>query len=73
MINNIPFHLYCTDTDYMLIDLSFSNLHFNVDLKDINNDGIILYKKCKFVLAYSSLLNSFHLMSDQLFFPLQLD
>jgi hypothetical protein len=47
MINNIPFHLYCTDTDYMLIDLSFSNLHFNVDLKDINNDGIILYKKCK--------------------------
>lgn len=47
MINNIPFHLYCTDDDYMLIDLSFANLHFNVDLKDVNNDGIILYKKCK--------------------------
>ena len=46
-INNIPFHLYCKGiNDYLLIDICYSSLHFNIDLKDVNNDNMIFYKKC---------------------------
>tara|TARA_Y100001958_G_scaffold102256_1_gene71110 strand:- start:2265 stop:3893 length:1629 start_codon:yes stop_codon:yes gene_type:complete len=47
-INNLPFHLYCkNDNDYLLIDICYSTLHFKIDLKDVQNEGIIFYKKCK--------------------------
>ena len=45
-INNIPFHLLCRNEDYLLINLSYSTLHFKIDLKEINNDPLIIYKKC---------------------------
>lgn len=46
-INNLPFHLYCkNDEDYLLIDICYSSLHFNIDLKDVNNDNMVFYKKC---------------------------
>jgi hypothetical protein len=46
-INNLPFHLYCkNDDDYLLIDICYSSLHFNIDLKDVNNDNMVFYKKC---------------------------
>ena len=47
-INNIPFHLYCGDgkKSYLLIDICYNTLHFRVDLKDVQNEGFILYKKC---------------------------
>ena len=45
-IKNIPFHLLCKDDDYMLINLSYSSINFKMDLKESQNDGILLYKKC---------------------------
>ena len=46
-INNLPFHLYCkNDENYLLIDICYSSLHFNIDLKDVNNDNMVFYKKC---------------------------
>ena len=45
-ITNLPFHLLCLKNDYLLINLTFASLHFKMDLKDVNNDGLILYKKC---------------------------
>ena len=46
-ISNIPFHLlYQNPIDYMLISISYSSLKFKIYLMDINNDGIIPYKKC---------------------------
>lgn len=46
-INNLPFHLYCKEgNNYLLIDICYSSLHFNMDLKDINNDNMVFYKKC---------------------------
>lgn len=47
-ISNIPFHLYCENdpNTYLLIDICYSTLHFRMDLKDVQNDGIISYKKC---------------------------
>ena len=44
-IKNIPFHLLCKDDDYMLINLSYSSINFKMDLKESQNDGILLYKK----------------------------
>jgi len=46
LINNIPFHLLCRKDDYLLINVSYSTLHFKMDLKDVSNDDTILYKKC---------------------------
>ena len=64
MVNNIPFHLFCRKSDYIFINISYSTLHFKMDLKDVNNDGIILYKKCglyAFRDAVSDLIGSkFH-------------
>ena len=45
-ITNLPFHLLCLKNDYLLINLTYASLHFKMDLKDVNNDGLILYKKC---------------------------
>ena len=46
-INNIPFHLYYKyDTDYLLIDICYHTLHFKADLKEVQNDDNIFYKKC---------------------------
>tara|TARA_B100000575_G_C23140812_1_gene663807 strand:+ start:3723 stop:5357 length:1635 start_codon:yes stop_codon:yes gene_type:complete len=45
-IANLPFHLLFRKNDYLLINLTYSSLHFKMDLKDVNNDGLILYKKC---------------------------
>ena len=45
-ITNLPFHLLCRKNDYLLINLTYSSLHFKMDLKDVNNDGLIPYKKC---------------------------
>ena len=46
-INNLPFHILCKDKDYLLINTSYSTLHFKVDLKDVSNEGVLFYKKCK--------------------------
>lgn len=45
-IGNIPFHLICKRDNYLLINISYATLHFKMDLKDINNNGLLLYKKC---------------------------
>ena len=45
-ITNLPFHLLCRKNDYLLINLTYSSLHFKMDLKDVTNDGLIPYKKC---------------------------
>tara|TARA_B100000214_G_scaffold372191_2_gene349967 strand:+ start:3740 stop:5374 length:1635 start_codon:yes stop_codon:yes gene_type:complete len=46
-ISNVPFHLlYQNPLDYMLIGVSYSSLKFKIDLMDVNNDGVIPYKKC---------------------------
>ncbi|MBD62909.1 MAG: hypothetical protein CMD68_02380 [Gammaproteobacteria bacterium] len=45
-ITNLPFHLLCRKNDYLLINLTYASLHFKMDLKDVNNDGLIPYKKC---------------------------
>ena len=45
-ITNLPFHLLCLKNDYLLINITYASLHFKMDLKDVNNDGLILYKKC---------------------------
>ena len=45
-INNLSFHLLCRRSDYLLINISYASLHFKMDLKDVNNDGLTLYKKC---------------------------
>ena len=46
-ISNLPFHLYFKKNDYLLINLSYSTIHFKIDLKDIYNDHLIFYKKCE--------------------------
>ena len=46
-IINIPFHLILKRDDYLLINLTYSTVNFNIDLKNINNDNLIFYKKCK--------------------------
>lgn len=47
LVSNIPFNLlYHDPMDYMLISISYSSLKFKIDLMDINNEGIISYKKC---------------------------
>ena len=45
-IDNIPFHLFCKEDGYLLINICYSSLHFRIDLKTIANDGLSLYKKC---------------------------
>lgn len=46
-INNIPFHLYYkNEKDYLLIDICYHTLHFKINLKDVQNDDNIFYKKC---------------------------
>ena len=32
-ITNLPFHLLCRKDDYLLINVSYSTLHFKIDLK----------------------------------------
>lgn len=46
-IINIPFHLILKRDDYLLINLTYSTVNFSIDLKNINNDNLIFYKKCK--------------------------
>lgn len=58
-INNLPFHLYCkNENDYLLIDICYSSLHFKIDLKYVQNEGIIFYKKCK-LLAFQEIFQDF--------------
>ncbi len=46
-IDNLPFHILTNNNNgYLLINVSYSSLHFKIDLKTILNDGNILYKKC---------------------------
>lgn len=45
-IDNLPFHILTNNNGYLLINVSYSSLHFKIDLKTILNDGNILYKKC---------------------------
>jgi len=45
-INNIPFHLLLKNNDYLLINFTYSTLQFKIDLKDVVNDPLIVYKKC---------------------------
>ena len=59
-INNIPFHLLCGPSDYILINISYSSIHFKMDLKESLNEGILLYKKCcnyAFQLALQEIVN----------------
>ena len=59
-INNLPFHLLCKNSQYMLINTSYSSLKFKIDLKDIMNDGLIRYKKCNlyaFMKVFQELFN----------------
>jgi len=52
-ISNIPLHLYCkTDTDYLLIDLCYNTFHFKIDLKEIQNESYIFYRKCHIYAFY---------------------
>ena len=45
-IDNIPFHLLLKKDDYLLINFTYSTLHFKIDLKDVVNEPLIIYKKC---------------------------
>ena len=45
-IDNIPFHLLLKKDDYLLINFTYSTLHFKMDLKDVVNEPLIIYKKC---------------------------
>lgn len=59
-IKNIPFHLLCKKNDYLLINLSYSSINFKMDLKESQNDGVLLYKKCciyAFQLAINEIIN----------------
>lgn len=49
-INNYPLHLIHPDK-YVCINLSYSTVHFKIDLQDIQNDNLILYKKCQLYLC----------------------
>ena len=45
-IENIPFHIYLDNNQYMLINISYSSINFKIDLKETYSDGILMYKKC---------------------------
>ena len=46
-INNIPFHLYCeNDKSYLLINICYNTFHFKIDLKEVQSENYIFYKKC---------------------------
>lgn len=49
-INNFPLHLINPE-NYICINLSYSTVHFKIDLQDIQNDNLILYKKCQLYLC----------------------
>jgi hypothetical protein len=49
-IHNYPLHLINSEK-YLCINLSFSTVHFKIDLQDIQNDNLILYKKCQLYLC----------------------
>ena len=44
-IKNYPLH--SIKKQYIMINLSYSNIHFKNDIRDCLNEGMILYKKCK--------------------------
>ena len=44
-IKNYPLH--SIKDEYIMINLSYSNIHFKNDIRDCLNEGMILYKKCK--------------------------
>jgi hypothetical protein len=54
-IDNLPFHILTNNNGYLLINVSYSSLHFKLDLKAILNDGNILYKKCSLYAFRESL------------------
>ena len=46
-------HLYCkNDTDYLLIDICYNTFHFKIDLKEIQNESYIFYRKCHIYAFY---------------------
>ena len=50
-INNIPFHLYCTnDKSYLLINICYNTFHFKIDLQEVQNENYIFYKNVIFML-----------------------
>ena len=59
-IKNVPLDLLCNhDKEYILINISYSSIHFKMDLKESINDGILPYKKCclyAFQLAISNII-----------------
>ncbi len=55
-IRNLPFHILCKEDDYLLINISYASLHFKMDLKDVINEGLILYKKCE-LYAFREIFN----------------
>ena len=54
------FLVYQNDLSYLLIDISYSSIKFKTDLKDIINDGIIPYKKCKLYSFQKTFNNIFN-------------
>ena len=57
-IINIPFHLLLKKNDYLLINISYSTVNFNIDLKNIHNDNLIFYKKCK-LYSFQKIFNQY--------------
>lgn len=53
------FSFYQNDLSYLLIDISYSSIKFKSNLKDIINDGIIPYKKCKLYSFQKTFYNNF--------------
>ena len=56
-VKNFP--VYQNDLSYLLIDISYSSIKFKSSLKDIINDGIIPYKKCKLYSFQKTFYNIF--------------
>tara|TARA_B100002051_G_scaffold276625_1_gene326214 strand:- start:2074 stop:3702 length:1629 start_codon:yes stop_codon:yes gene_type:complete len=59
-IDNYPFHLI-NPQKYVCIDLSYSTVHFKIDLQDIQNDNLILYKKCNLYLCSLAIEELIHI------------
>jgi len=57
-ISNLPFHLLCENDDYLLIVLTYNTLEFKIDLKDVVNEPLTVYKKCK-LYAFRNALHDF--------------
>lgn len=53
------FSVYQNDLSYLLIDISYSSIKFKTSLKDIINEGIIPYKKCKLYSFQKTFYNIF--------------